>query len=245
MKRKEITVLLTSCVKPQDVNNIAIKDISQRLQDYIRNIYFLNDIPNINIVVTDNSDYNYSDIIPNINKNKFEFLHFNGNNYDKKLGKGYGEKMIIEYAFLNSAILSKSDIVIKLTGRTLCNNLEELIEIYTSISYKKNIIQADTNMKLSYADSRIFIAPTSFFTEIFIPNSNYIDESKGIWFEHILAQSIRLSKTHRIRHYLFLRLPQLKGTSGSTGNKLPQNTVIKQIKQYIRFFISKLNIGLW
>lgn len=100
-------ILLTACVNPNGMSNTAIQDIDIRKQQYKDAIDFYLRRTDYGIVFVENSSTDMSQgyCVP-ISKGRLEMITFEGNNYDRKLGKGYGEAMIIDYVFKHSRLLS-------------------------------------------------------------------------------------------------------------------------------------------
>lgn len=137
------------------------------------------------IVFAENSDCDISEHFTEaIVNERLECLTFKSN-YDKEWGKGLGESLIIEYALSHSCLLSASSIILKITGRIQIANIKVLLKatppsqdtIFTDYSTKKG--------EQNLLKSVIVQAPIDFW-KLFLDYKKDINDSQGIYFEHIL-----------------------------------------------------------
>lgn len=169
-----------------------------------------------------------------IKQNRLEYICFDGNNYDKERGKGYGEALIIEYALSHSNLLKQADQIIKITGRIIVKNVNQLV----FGAFRSNKVYANRYKNASglLCDSRFFISSPYFLLQFFLPNKVELNDSKGYYFEHLLYNQIReyLKKGGGYSEfYLPLKFVGISGTSGTTLN---QKTYLKA---FIRFVLNK------
>ena len=212
-----------------------LQDKNIREEQYRKSINFYLKKTKQKIVFCENSGTDISsDYKQYIEEGRIEFLTFDGNNYDKSLGKGYGEAKIILYAINNSKFINGVDdcYIVKITGRLQIDNIHDVIS--NKFLFLKNIIMCD------FADntriySMIFISPLKWIREI----NNYLEEfndSKGIFMEHVLYKM--LIQTHFII-VPFIKSPVINGVNGSFGLKyeqiLPSNIYTDNF-----YFLSKL-----
>ena len=116
MMRKQTVILLTACISLGGMAFTALQDAGERERQYIDAFNFYVNNTHYPIVFSNNSGEDNSTKIT-YPEGRVELLSYYGNDYDKLLGKGYGEFQIIEYAFRNSQFLSNAHTVIKITGR--------------------------------------------------------------------------------------------------------------------------------
>ncbi len=211
----KVTLLLTGCVNPQKISQLSLTDANERLKQYVDALYYYLDETNYNIVFVDNSNFDLSPFFLNHKENhRLELLHFDGNNYNPTLGKGYGEALIIQYAFLHSIFLKETDFVVKITGRLKILNIIKLI----SISAKdKNTVSVDVDLKLHYAQSQFFVIPVHFYYHYFSNMMFEINDTGGVHFEHILALTLKKWLRDKNKVNIFSKAINLSGISGSTG----------------------------
>lgn len=203
-------ILLTGCINPNGMPFTQLTNTSERQKQYVDAIHYYIKNTNSKIVFCENSQTDISPLINN-NQDRLQILTFLGNQ-DKQRGKGYGEAEIIEYALHNSSFIHENSIIIKITGRLIVNNICQIID---SLKYEEDFVTCLFHSDLKFADSRIFCGTTTFFRE-FLKNKDQINDSEGIFFEHVLAYTVLESS---YRFIPFSKEPLISGISGSTGEK--------------------------
>lgn len=221
-------ILLTGCINPDGMANTYLTDINERHKQYVDAIHYYIKNTDCKIIFCENSNTNISPLF-NYTKDRLEILTFSGNK-DKLRGKGYGEAEIIGYAIRHSFCLQDSCIIIKITGRLIVNNISKIVK---SMKGKHNFVTCFFHSNLSFADSRIFCGTTSFFKE-FLKNRDFINESKGVLFEHVLASTI-LESTHQF--IPFSEEPLITGISGSTGERYNKSIPDKRTRIQYQCYI--------
>lgn len=128
---KQNIILLTSTIQPKpNQPDLLLVDPQIRLQDYTRALKFYSEqLKNgvvQKIVFVDNSSYDLAELQKQFGHPDIEFISFYGLDYDESYHRGYGEFQLIDYAFLNSQVLSHLDdesVVWKISGRYIVKNL--------------------------------------------------------------------------------------------------------------------------
>ncbi len=143
-----------------------------------------------------------------------EFLTFKGNNFDKALGKGYGEMMILEHASKHSSFFKQSDFICKITGRYKIRNIKQLLDFYIQ---EKPEIMVMLGQQLNYSDSRLFFGTPSFFTEVLLKYSDQVDDSKKFYFEHALCKAVLEAVGSGYSYLPFKYKIRISGQSGTDG----------------------------
>ena len=163
-----------------------------------------------------------------------EILSFDGNKV-KTQGKGLGEMEIIEYALIHSKfnLLLDKHRIVKITGRLIVRNINSLLKCDKWHLYPYKSIVCHVNSDLTFADSRIFISLGSFMN-LLVKQKKYLNDTKGIYFEHLLCQQIKQQKTFTF--FPFITEPHFEGISGSTGIKYEKpNTSLLYKLRYLNF----------
>lgn len=216
--RKDFVILLTACVNPNGMSftylqdkDIRLKQYEEALEWYLRNTQYP-------IVFVENTGYDITcRFEAAIISGRLEVLTFQGNNYDRSKGKGYGEALIIQYAITNSQLLKKASIIIKITGRLKISNLKYLLKEIRKVDtvYVKFASRKEKNVLMF--ESFFFAAPSNFFDDYFLKHIDEIDDSKLCYFEKVLYDTViewRIAGHKQVE----LLLPILvDGVSGSTG----------------------------
>ncbi len=213
---KQYVILLTGCINPKGMAYTVLNDTQTRKHQYLEAINFYLQKTSLPVVFCENT---MADIINEelkifIQEERFEYITFDGNNFDKTLGKGYGECEIIEYAYKHSKLIQDTPFIIKITGRIIIPDINLFVKRH---SKSPNItIQAlMPNIKNRQIDSRLIIAPSLFFPKYFVPLKKNLDDSKGYYFEHLLFDTILYQK--EMYYIPYLSYPHFQGLSGSLG----------------------------
>ena len=213
MKRRYV-ILLTACVNPGGMPFTVLNDTSERLRQYREALDFYLRETTQPIVFCENTLCDFSeDYKEYIASGRLEYITFDGNNFNKSKGKGYGEALIIEEAFCLSKLLGQCDFVVKITGRLIVKNISQLI--------KDNQRMITNTIQTFYPhdkmiDSRLVILPKLFCINDFLAKKNSINDTQGYFFEHLLYDTIISRK--KFVFVPFLHVPLIDGMSGSTGN---------------------------
>ena len=211
--RNNYVLLLTGCINPKGMSYTALNDMQLRKKLYVEAIRFYLQSTTFPIIFCENtlSEITKEDIGIPIQNDRFEYITFDGNNFDKCLGKGYGECEIIEYTYKHSYLIKNAKYIVKITGRIIVPNIITIIKSHNRLPMLT--ISAVIPSKESAIDSRIVISPKDFYPKHFIPLNYRLNDSKGYYFEHLLNDSILAQKEF---YYIpFILYPHLKGISGT------------------------------
>lgn len=236
MDHSDFVILLTACVNPNGMVLTQLKDSSTRLEQYLSSIHFFLKKVNCKIVVVENSNFDFSPYFTKeIEEKKIECLHFDGNTYDKFIGKGYGEACIIEYALSNSYFIKNTTAIIKITGRFKIDNIRTVVKLCNN---KSNTIYTMYSRKVPYVfKSVLVIAPVGFW-KLFVSQKEQINDSKKIYFEHLLYRlSIISSKSGTYRISMFKCPVKYNGFSGTSGDKYKNDSFFEWLFKYLYFSI--------
>lgn len=211
-------ILLTGCINPEGMAFTKLQNPDIRREQYLQAISFYLSRYSLPVLFVENSNYDITPYLPaDIDRDRIEVITFSGNNFEKHLGKGYGEMAIINEAILRSAFFSTANFVIKITGRHRVLNLGSIIDQYLTLPGTD--ILADLRDMGKYADSRCWGASVRFITNVFIKFWKDVNDSEGINFEHVLAKAIHQSM---LLDYQFEQMKNLARLSGSSGTENQQ-----------------------
>jgi hypothetical protein len=191
VRQSKICILLTATIDPKDMVLLKRNDPLVRQNDHINALRKWIETECSSIVFCENSGYKI-DEITNIMKQcgtmKTEVLQFNGQDFPKKFGKGYGGLLIIKYAIQHSNLIKDSDYVIKVSGRYFIKNIAKIVRV---LSHEKDVsVMADLRKTLTWADSLIFAFKPSFVLKYLAKSQDVLNDSEGFYLEHALARSI-------------------------------------------------------
>jgi len=238
LNKDNLTILLTCCFNPDGMSFTKISDKSIRLQQYYDAFDFYLKETSYKILIVDNTLF---EIDSKYKANeRIEYLTFDGNNYNKKIGKGYGEALLIEYAMKNSQFLKKENsIIVKITGRLKILNIEKHLREFIKIG-DLNCIYSDITWNKKYAYSYFFIANSRFIEKYLIPLKNLINDEKGIYFEQILSTSIKDYIKNGYKFRVLINPIVVDGVSASTGEKYYKPNFIRIFTNKIKFLFFEL-----
>lgn len=206
------TILLTACINPDGMSFTKLTDKDVRLEQYMKALHHYLKATHYPIVFAENSNTDISSLFTDETKaGRLEVLTFSGNE-DKSKGKGYGEAKIIEHAISHSKLLDEDTKLIKITGRLIVDNLQEVLARQFPLRRDDSLVCA-FNSDLSFADSRLIIAPVSFYRQ-FLKDKEAINDNENHYFEHVLAANILNNHAPFVP---FWTEPSIVGISGSTG----------------------------
>ena len=208
-------ILLTGCINPKGMAFTTLSKQEERKAQYINAIQYYLSNTSFKIVFTENSGTDISNLFKDaIESGRMEYLSFHGNQ-DKIRGKGYGECEIIEYALDNSKLIhfSKDQQIAKITGRLIVRNIKGIVRWHNFL-FSKQTVSCTINSDLSFPDSRLIIAPVSFY-KVFLHSKELINDSNGYYFEHALCDVLKKDTIYS--YSPFLIKPCIEGISGSTG----------------------------
>ena len=208
-------ILLTGCINPKGMAFTTLSNQEERKAQYIKAIQYYLTNTSFKIVFSENSGTDISYLFQDdIESGRMEYLAFHGNQ-NKKRGKGYGECEIINYALDNSKLIhsSKDQRIAKITGRLIVRNIKGILR-WHKFFFSKQTVFCNINSNLSFPDSRLIVAPVSFY-KVFLNSKELINDSNGYYFEHALCDTLKREKDFFYSPFLFM--PCIEGVSGSTG----------------------------
>lgn len=209
--KDKLVILLTGCINPNGMSFTELQNPDIRKAQYIEAIkFYLKNTDNAIVFVENSgndisSEFLYQD-------DRLEIITFSGNDYDKALGKGYGEMLILKYAFENSHFIKRSSAICKITGRYKVLNVKHILQSYLESDCD---VMVDLTRRMKYADSRIFIADKHFFLDFLFKNIDLINDSTGFYFEHALNYAVLHSIMNNYSYLPLKYKARIVGQSGS------------------------------
>lgn len=199
-----LTLLLTACVNPGSMPHNMLTNIAEREKQYIKALHFYLENTSCKIVFVENTLHDFSNQFESpIKSGRLEYITFQGNDYNLKLGKGYGEGQIIKHAFRSSKFLKDSDNIMKVTGRLQLSNIKYFTSLGGIDTVMSNLVITKSEVLSS---SFIFIAPKIFFTDYFVPDVEKINDSENFYFEKFLYDRIE-AWVKAGHHHSFFKFP--------------------------------------
>lgn len=215
----KICILLTACVNPRGMSHTALQDPVVRAKQYRQALDFYIKETNLPIVFCENTMYDMSvDYKQYIDSGRLEFLTFDGNNYDKQRGKGYGEAVIMKYAVEHSNLIRNSKYIIKITGRLIVTDIKRISS--SPLLCLNNLFRS--NIKEKFISTYLFVARPQLlqkfvnkYQELIWENSPTNDLIEHHWFRALTRDSDFNDTTY----VPFFQIPKVAGVSGTTGER--------------------------
>lgn len=205
------TLLLTATINPGPTPVLTLRDPVVRFQHYVAAL----------LLWARNSSFNHIVICENSGEGnalerpvkiifgkeiETEILTFTGNSGSWEFGKGYGEGVILEHAFLMSGLLKKASSIWKSTGRLYVTNATRLVELHQN-----------DGMVMRAGDTRFWKIDPSLFLEVLKPAHKTINDHRGtsieVAYERSLVSHVESGKVVR-----FKETPDYIGQDAGSGN---------------------------
>jgi hypothetical protein len=239
--RPSVAILLTATVNPGSTHLVERSDPTLRAADYRAALRFINDSRlETPIVFCENSNYDLAEIVPNWNGvgAPVECIQFQGQSFAPAIGKGRGELEILCHAVEHSMLLSKADLVLKITGRYQVRNLARLL---LQLKRSSSFIVTDFRRHLTFADSRVFAFRPSFVHRYLLPFQPLLNDTQHFYFEHALARATHLAMADGNPWAPWAREPDIEGFSGTSGKRYDRRLVHRVFRASLR---KLMNFGL-
>jgi len=233
-------LLLSATIDPGDTPMVARRDPNLRRRDYEQALRaWLQSGCVERIVFCENSNQDLGSleaVSAAFPRCQVEFISFSGNVSDPRRGKGVGELNIIAHALSHSSLLSRSELVIKCSGRLAVRNAAALVWRLRATEFD---IMCNLKFYLTFADSRLFAATPAFLADYLLRFGDLVNEAEGLWFEHALACAAASAIADRKVWRPFPKYPRFHGFSGTHGIPMTEG-LMKQIGKSIYFRMRRL-----
>ncbi|MEO6915222.1 MAG: hypothetical protein ABI151_05765 [Chitinophagaceae bacterium] len=229
---RNFVLLLTGTIDPDNMAFTKLLDKDSRRAQYLDAIRFWLEKIDFPIVFVENSGNDLSaEFSKEIAERRIGVYTFNGNEYNREIGKGYGEMLCIEHAFQHSPEIKNAGFIFKATGRHKVLNFE---------TYRKQVAEdEEINLLINFygflknCDSRFFGFSPDFVPRFLSKHKGNLNDSDWVFFENVLSsaalEAIAQEYNFRpLREYL-----RIDGSSGTLG--------IKYNSGYLSWF--KNNLG--
>lgn len=223
-------LFLTSTVAPSALAFSGT--IEQRRQEYIQAIKFYLSTTKYNILVVDNSDYDFSKDFPH--ESRLEALHFTETRPVTK-GKGYAETLLMQYGFEHSKFIQEATQIIKITGRYLIKNINKQLFFCNN----KKALYVDSSIDFYFAQSYFFIAPKQFFTASLLPRVEEMDDKEGVFLEHLLGKAIKKWRHNGGKYHEFVLPIYIIGHLGGSSKPYKAPTFSRYFMIFSKYLINE------
>lgn len=229
-------LLLTATINPKQMTHVLRTDPKARERDYLEALKLYLENTALDILFCENSNFFSPEICELKSRfpdRSFEILQFDGNKFDPNLGKGRGEKEIIEFALKHSKLFHERKYFLKVTGRLYIKNVAKLAKC---MSERSSFICGDLHKNLRWMNSKVFFFHREFFESYFDQVGGRIDDSKGVYFEHCLAAAALRAVSDGRKWVGLPVFPLIVGVSGTLNRKLKGRypVFLEQLAQIIK-----------
>ena len=215
--RKKICLVLHATVDPRGVVYVKRDDPRERFEDYrwaLKQWVMRDDFDKL--IFVENSGYDISplqEIVDDspLSNDSVEFLSFDGQDFPRELGKGYGETRNFQHVVDNSKILSDDDMLVRSNGRYYVENMHAFFEALQPPTE----ILIELRQYLSYGDVTILGGTVDFFRRYICPYGLEVNDSKGYYMEHAYARATHRALADGLVWRPFPEVPSVVGYSGT------------------------------
>lgn len=237
--KKNLVLFIPCTVDAKGVANTLRENINDRVSDIEESIISWIELDLFSkILIVENSGY--SGNLFNIIQEKYnkrvhiEILIYDGQNFDRNLGKGYGWYDSIKTGIENSKLGKRSDIFTIVPGRYFIPNAKKILT-----SLKCNLM-CNINNNLTFAFSPISVFKRDFIVNYWIPECKKSDESIGFPMEKYQARAVLRAIADGYEWELPAEDPFLSAISG-TSNMPYMNgffhTIALRYYSYLKKFV--------
>ncbi|MDB3903508.1 hypothetical protein N9297_01995 [Candidatus Pelagibacter sp.] len=240
MKNFDFSIILTCTVNPIQMPNLVRSNPEIRFQDYKKSFNFWVNNAFVNkIILLENSNFDlsyFNEVAKDIKNKEIEIISSNSNNeYDKSLGKGYGQYLCLKEIFDQSQIAKTTKYFIDVTGRHCVKNFKAIIE---DIIKNESDIYVNITDNLKFADANIYGGTKKFFINYLLPETKKTNDSQNKIFENCVASATLKAISDGMNLSKTPIYADIEGFIGTNGKKYKQS-IIKKIKL---FFFRKFKI---
>lgn len=233
MDRRKICLVLHATVDVRGVVFVKRDDPNERFEDYRQGLsqwVTRNDFDKL--IFVENSGYDISELraITDrslLDKESVEFLSFDGQDFPRELGKGYGETLNFEYVLNNSKILSEDDMLIRSNGRYYVENMHAFFEALQAPTE----ILIEFRQYLGYADVTVLGGTVDFFRRYICPYGREVNDSMGYFMEHAYARAAHRALADGLVWRPFPEVPSVVGFSGTDNVRKKENPVARTARE--------------
>jgi hypothetical protein len=215
-----------------DVRGVAFvkrDDPRQRFEDYRRALKRWVQRDDFDkLVFVENSGYDISplqEIVDEspLRKDSVEFLSFDGQDFPRELGKGYGETLNFQYVLDNSEILAQDDLLIRSNGRYYVENMGAFFDALQPPTE----MLTEFHQYLTYADVTVLGGTVDFFRSYICPYGREVNDSKGYYMEHAYARAVHRALADGMIWRPFPEPPSVIGFSGTEDARKQDNVLAR------------------
>lgn len=251
--KNRVVVILTACVNPDGMSYTKLQDVEIRKQQYINALHFYLKKTNLPIVFVENTNTDISGEFQDfIHNGRLEYLMFDGNNFDKMRGKGYGEALILIHAIENSKFIKQGKYILKITGRIIVRNVEYLSK--SRILFFNHVFRCNLAENQNIDTISFICRPNDLYIFLQKHIEEITEQPRGFYLERIVYKGFANDKDLQMYIIPFFVPPVLDGFSATHGVKYTYklcrynrsdnlyylSLLEKERKTFLKYFVVKL-----
>ena len=255
---KDFALLMTATIDIQGMPKAYPTVPEQRQQDYINSLsYYIHFHPRIRkIIFVENSGWPLNKLKTvtqeNPHKKDIEFISLDCNHFPRKLGKGYGESLLIEKGVKQSHLIENVTHFAKITGRIYLKNITQILETITQ-SYDCLCDYKDQGWRLKrlggektahpHCDTRFLVFRKEFYRDCIQPlHQKHREKTEDKIYFYVESQYYKAIRAGTKNHTIVSRFsvePNFQGVAGHFGGK-DYSSGSERVKYRIRGMMRKI-----
>ena len=231
-----IPVLLTSSVVAHDTR-VALTDTQQRIELALESVaQWLAVDPRIRLVLCDGSNFDFSAIVAErFSHAQIECLFFENDQHAVRLhGRGFGEGEIVRHAIQHSRLIHQAGAFAKCTSKLWVSNYAQCLQHWNQTFLCKavfdNVFSPFKSTRLSYIDTRFYMATLAFYQQHFALAHQHIDVDAGKGLEDCFTD---VFLQQHLMGCAMPVAPVIDGVGGGIG-KYYKNPLKRRLKEKLR-----------
>ncbi len=210
-----LSIVLPSAIDVKGVANMQRADPLVRLADHERALARWLDDPHVrNIIFIENSGYPLDSLRTLVARHSagkdVEFLSFDGQDFPRSRGKGYGEALAMQRLLEHSTQLRRTGHFLKVNGRYYVPNVARVL---SGMDDDVDVF-CNLNRSLGFSDCRVYGGSLAFLERV-VHEGLKVDEETGGWLEHAVARAALVSISQGLSWRFITHLARIEGVSGS------------------------------
>jgi hypothetical protein len=255
---QDFALLLTATIDIKGMPKAYPTVPEQRQEDYFNSLkYYVNNHPQVRkIIFVENSGWSLDRVKQAVEENPYnkqvEFISLNCNEFPRKLGKGYGECLLIEKGLEQSSLIKTVTHFAKITGRIYLQNMSNILTIapvaydclcdYKDHGYIFKRLGTDKSAS-PHCDTRFLVFSKSFYDKyirlVHQKHREKYGENSNFYIETQFYQAIKNAETQAKIISRFPIEPDFRGIAGHFGGK-DYSSPPERTKFLIRSLLRKL-----
>jgi hypothetical protein len=206
-------ILLTATVTPSFFADVALRDPGARLAQYQESLAWWissSHTLGVDLAIAENSGSSLASWVPpSVTAISLP------QQAESARGKGIGEvEMLLSAAAREEVKWGDRPWIGKCTGRLTLRNPSE---VTPRQDLSDDFVSCRINGTLDQVDARLVFASPQIWTNYLLSQTADMNDSQGVYFEHVLARGLHRAMSEGVAFVPFSRVPRFLGTSGTSG----------------------------